>query len=323
MCQNWKHVVLSLQEVSVNENKNITFFELEVFLELSIRRSQRGVSRSLGLTPSHVSKILNRLESKLEKELFKSSQSGIILTRNGLTFVDYAKKMITTMAEFQNKQNHLGEVVHEKPVVTIATASFLSRYIVAPQMLLIQKLLKDYRIRLVEMSPDVLVESALKGAFDIALNVGKLEWTKSWSSKKIGNLSWGLYAGSKHPLAIADNTHLGAEEIRHQPFIVPTYWNLNEYAIGNDLYPISWQKRVKGHEASTAETAIHLVANSDHLGFVPRVVASSLLEEGRVSELQIAETKEVQRPIYLNVNIDNIKGPFRDSLAQILAKKLI
>ena len=302
--------------------RNITLYELEIFLQLAQRRSQRAVARALRLTPSHVSKVIKRLELKLGKGLVRTSSSGIILTRDGVSFIQYAEKMLETMGEF-----HLGGEIEdrrgmEKSVLTIGTVSFLGQYMLSPVLKLMQQSNSAHRLRIIDMSPDLLIEEGLKGVFEMALHVGKMEWTSGWSTKKAGDLTWGLFSSVHHPLARSKNVTASAMEVQQFPFIVPTYWNLQNYVAGNDLFPVSWSKRIKGHEASTAETALYMASHSDHLVFVPKIVAAPLVATHQVIEIKMTDRKEVKRPVYLSVNAGKIKAPFRALLLQSVAKSL-
>src|SRR4051812_28929742 len=81
---------------------DVTFFELKVLSQVRRHPSIRSVARALELRPAHVSKVIQRLERKLNAELVKRSASGLLLTRDGQNYLDFADRILEQSAEFRS-----------------------------------------------------------------------------------------------------------------------------------------------------------------------------------------------------------------------------
>lgn len=111
------------------EWKNLTVLDLDVLVATSQIGSVRGVARKLQLNPSHVSKILRRLEQRLDKSLFRTSSKGITLTRDANDIVGFAERIL------QDSNRLIGIASpEERPrqeVISIGALSFLNKALVS------------------------------------------------------------------------------------------------------------------------------------------------------------------------------------------------
>jgi len=261
------------------------------------------------LQPSHVSKVMRRLEQKASLGLFKRATSGIILSREGRAFVEIAKRVLEESRALLSRAGPSESVA--RPVVTIGSLGFLNRSIVAAALATDTAGLGDFRYRLVDDPPDNLAVSALKGAFDVILHYRETGPSQNWVVTKVGGMRWGLFGRRGHPLGREASEHQG---LRY-PFVVPTYWTESQFVVGNDFCPVPAARRELGGESSTADGAAQLLAGTDQVSFLPTCVA---LGRDNLAEITISDWDEIVRPIYLMVNKDTVKKPLQLALTKAL-----
>jgi len=283
-----------LMEISLSD---LTIREIELFVLASKTQSLREVSRQSGLLPGHVSKIMKRLEVKMNQKLFIRSAQGVSLTPEGLELLEIARKVSELAQGFSPSRNN--EKNREK-LSTIGSISFITTNVLAPRIAIWKKSIRNTRFRLIEFTHNDLVAQGLKGAFELAVHIEKLEWTQSWESYSLGKLKWKLYGRAGHPLG----QHCSERQVSHYPFVVPSGWSPSGYYTGEDFCPLSPGQREKGDEASTAETALRLCVQSDQVTYVPEVLAESFNREKSVSEISVKGWPQVKKEIFLSVKTD-------------------
>ena len=287
-------------------DKRVSLFELEILAMTANFPSIRAVARAAGLKPTHVSKLLSRLEEKLQMTLFRRSAIGIELSREGKRALAAARKILSASEELF--------VSNSKPItkepLTIGSLSYLVREIAVQVVPKIQKKLPDQRFRIVNASSEMLLASSIRGAFDIIVSDKKLGWSSSWTTVPAASIKWALYGRKEHPLCQQSS----GNEILKYPFLVPTYLNQNGFTDGSDECPIPWNKRIRGHETATADIAACLVLSSDQLAFIPQLIGRN---NGLV-EIQVKECKPQKQQLFLSVNSDTVKKSIFDMFLSTL-----
>ena len=292
---------------------NVGLADLDLFFRAAKLKSLRECARQLDMTPGAVSKAIKRLEQKVGKSLLRRSVSGILLTSEGNELMEIAEKVLrltAPMAPASSRKNSAAKVWG------IGSLSFFSSRLLPPLLEPICESRPRTRFRLVEFGNDNLVAQGLNGAFEMAVHIGALEWTRVWSSYEIGSMRWALFATKDHPLhKIKSVTSL---DVVKYPFVMPTGWSSQGFIRGEDHCPIPWGVRNSGHEATTGETALEIIASSQHLAFVPVILAQRPLKFGLISEIDVEDWPRVEKKIYLSVRDDLVPS----SLLQVVTKLL-
>jgi DNA-binding transcriptional LysR family regulator len=280
-------------------HQDLTLKELELFVLASRTQSFREVARQSGMLPAHVSKVMKKIEEKVDTQLFKRSVSGIILTPDALVLLETAEQICEMAKDLGASGKAVS--VDKNPLWTIGSISFLTTFLLSPTIGKIRKALKKKpRFRLIEFTHNDLVAHGLKGAFELAIHIESLEWTQVWQSIHVGNIRWKLYGRADHPLG---ETCEESEALKY-PFIVPTDWNDRGYTVGEDHCPISVRRRIKGDECATAETALELCKTSDQLCFIPEIMAKEWCKLKKMTEITVKSWPAVDKEIYLSVKTD-------------------
>ena len=296
---------------------DLSISDIRIFVQAGRLHSLRELGRQTGLRPAHVSKVIARVEKKLGIKVFQRSASGIILTPEGLDVLQTAEK-ICELAEQLLGHERPGKFETAGRVWSIGSISFLSTYCLAPSLAQLSGKSANTRFRLIEFTHNELVAHGLNGAFEAALHIEPLEWTRLWTSKKVGTLSWKLYGRAGHPLGQESSE----ADLLKFPFIVPTDWTGKEYLAGEDHCPLSVRQRKKGHEAATAETAIEIVRTSDQLTFVPEIVARSWGRDEGAREIKVKGWPVIEKDIYLSVRSDIVPNKLMKLLVSAVQEKL-
>lgn len=295
--------------------RSLSLFELQLFVEIADLASLRATARLLGMTPSHASKVLARVEAKTGFRLFNRSAAGVTLTREGVSLKDAARDVLKAAEALDPTRP--GEATGGL-LLGIGSVSFLTHELLAPNLADLAALEDRLRLRLLDLSPDQVLISGIRGMFELAVHVNRLEWPSSWTTTSLGETDWVLVGRSGHPLG----RRATPEDATRYPFIVPTYLKGDAFAVGNDFCPIPWHRRIKGHEASTALIAAAIVKHTDQLAFIPRLVVRTLLADGALAEIAVKGFQDFSLPVFLAAKADAVPARLHRRMAAVLVKFL-
>ena len=298
--------------------EDLTFFELELFLEASHVRSLRELARRLRLKPAHLSKALRRLEVKLDTELFSRSANGIKMTPEGARLLPTVEEICGLGRKLFGERGPQAKKARERRATGFASVSFLQLYVSVPAVGYLAAEFPRLRFRLLEMLPDELIMHGLGGAFDIALHLGALEWPRNWTSRRVGALRFGLFARKEHPLP----EEAKELEILDYPFVIPTYWSEGRFVPGGDQCPLAVAARKWSHEAGTALVAVQTLPWSDSLSFVPEPVARPMVKQGAIREIRVREWAPVERDLFLTVHTMRVTQPLLQGAVKAIRRVL-
>ena len=292
---------------------NISIFELQVFDAVSAERSVRGAARRLGLEPSHVSKVVARLETKLGQQLVVRHPGGAMLSRDGLVFAERLKDFLAAAQDLLAPTSK-PEKLATLPVVTLGSVTYVNQVLMTAAFPMLSDMLTKVRLRVIDLPPDTVMKVADRAGFDFVIHTRSDAWPKKWHVQALGTLRWALCARAGHRLG---RTAL-LDEVLREPFIVPTYWQDEGYSAGDDMFPVPWTRRIRGHEASSANTALQFVMASDHLVFAPAILLQGLGIQGRIREIDVQGIEYPSRTLYLVTRSETVSSSIQKNLAKAL-----
>ena len=296
--------------------EKITLQELEIFSEVGQRKSLRSVARRRNLSPSHISKILKRLEKKMGAELIKRSASGVTLTPHARNLLSTADSILEQARSLNTSSN---SKVLPPTLMSIGAVSFLASKVVSVTLEPLMQIFPNYRFRIIETTPDHLSQGGVKGIFESAVHVGELEWPRTWETLKIGEIQWKLFARKSHPLKKKSTK----AEVCEYAFVVPNFWTPEGFVVGNDHCPLSWTERKKGIEISSALNALEVILNTDQVSYLPDVIVRDAVARKELKEIHVKEWKVPDtRPVYLSVRADAVSKKFQTQFASFLKRAL-
>lgn len=297
------------------ELRSLNLYEIELLVGLARTRSIRELARRQQLPPSQISKAVKRLENKTDTKLIERSVHGVQLTHEGLRLLPIFKDILTRAADLRETV----ATAASQSVLGVGSTSFLINH------LLIESLSKttfgkQVRFRFLEIGPDQFTTAGLRNAFEIAFHFGRVDWPGTWHQEKIGEVGWSLCCASSHPLAKAKS--VTARDVLKQRFVLPAYWTQEGFSLGTDGCPIPVEKRLKGHETSTAEAAIALVRMSDQVAFLPDILIRTYSLLGEVKRLEVRGWGPGARPLYLAVRADLVSKKLFAEISEAVRKRL-
>lgn len=295
--------------------QSLTLQELDLLVSLVRTRSIRELARRQGQLPGQVSKALKRLENKMQKRLVERSVRGVVLTHEGLRVLPIFEDILARAETLRDGQKQQPQ----QTLLGVGSTSFLINHHLVP-CLSVPKLTSSVRFRFLEISPDQFTNAGLRHAFEIAFHFGRIEWPSTWFQEKIGEVGWNLCCNSLHPLA-KKKTLTPADVLKYK-FILPSYWTQEGFSLGDDGGPIAVEKRIKGHETSTAEAAMALVRATDQVAFLPNILIRAFEQRGEVHSLNVRGWETANRPLYLAVRSDLISKKFYQEIREAVVSRL-
>jgi DNA-binding transcriptional LysR family regulator len=175
------------------------------------------------------------------------------------------------------------------------------------------------RVRMMDLAPSQFIPVALRGAFQFCIHLQDLDWPKTWTSVPIGHLKWMLCCRKNHPLV----SKPVLREALKFPFVYPVYWTSEGVRYGQDHCPLPINKRIIGHETTTALSARELVRTTDHIGFLPELVLRQSLARDEIETVEIPSWKPVQQTVYLSVKNDVVKQKTFEEIRKICHSELL
>lgn len=292
----------------IDQISSLKIDELLIFVELSQVRSVREIARRRKVDPATISRVLFRVEKAMGRKLFTRTADGVLPNESGDELIEKCRQLVSFL-------EGMSPGAESQEILSFGSISFLSTRFLATKIDRLVEVSKG-QVRIFDFPPDELISAGLKGAFNIALHFGHLPWPQgTWTSVPLGEVSWGLYCRSQHPLA--RKSKVSVEEVLKYPFVYPIYFGSTEVTIGNDQLPIPIFRRKKAVGTSTAETAFVTLQYSDLLAYLPSIIASEAVAKGEVKLLE-APWEDVKKGLFLTAKSDTLKASRFRELAKIL-----
>lgn len=307
--------------------EEIKIKEINIFLDLIRTGSVRELARQRNMGPGQISKIIHSLENKIGFALLERSFLGVKTTAKAQDILPMFQEIRANQEAF----NSSFVKTQSTPTLSIATTSFFSTRFLPLLFSHFSKTYPNYKMRLLDLPPDLFLSVALRGGFQICLHLRELDWPKTWTSIEVGKMSWLLCCRNGHP-ALKDTDTPNPKALQEvitnmrnltkYPFVFPVYWSQNGLTYGSDSFPLSQDKRIRGYETSTATSAVEVIRLTDHLGFVPEIVARPLLESGDLIGLKVPTIKPVSEAVFLTVKNEIVTQKMFTWLIQLCEESL-
>ena len=104
---------------------------MEVFADVANRESFSATARQLGLSPSGVSKLISRLETRLGARLFKRNVRQVVLTEEGAKYLEGVRRVLDSIAELEASSASVFELSGH---LRIMCSSALAKHLLAPRL---------------------------------------------------------------------------------------------------------------------------------------------------------------------------------------------
>lgn len=266
--------------------------------ELARLGSIREASRFFKSTPAQLSRRLKIIERAVGVRIFERGPKGLIPAAEADAILRFSVLM---ESEFQASVTFGRQ---KRPLLNrplgIGATSFLTSFAVAPALGEVLIGQPDLRTYLLAFNPDELVPAGTKGAIQLAVHPGNLDWPRSWQSEYVGRMRWGLFARKGHAV-FRSNAPL--EELA---FVYPLMWDGGKLVVQNDHCPIPVNRRNSFVGTQTAEQAMHVVRSTAMVGFLPKLLMRDAVNNGEVREVEVDDWPQVEQPVYISVKTDAV-----------------
>lgn len=305
--------------------EHVRILDLQIFREVCRAKSIRAVARRMSLTPGQVSKNVQGLEKKVGFKIFKRSAAGVLLTEEGTELLGLVGSILETLEKVDQLVEG-GTARKQRRMLAFASTSFLTTHLIVPS---VSGLVVDdtFNFRFLDLAPDLLVPSGMRGAFEIAIHFGKIAWPHTWESEAIGKSKWVLTVRGDHPL----KPGASIAKILEHPFVVPTYWTAEGLMRGDDQFPVPLSKRRIGFETATADAAVPVLLNTHHVAFLPEILVQPWVKTKELKVIPLVSIVgldsdlpggEVEKELFLSFRTDLVPAKFRTMLAKGLRESL-
>ena len=315
--QNLKHLFTKRKQAVKNEIGSIRLRDLEIFVEVARARSIREVARRLDLTSGQVSKIIQSLELRLGSKLFRRSVSGVLLTSQGSELQGVVQELLNSSERLVSLTANR-EKSSFKRLLAIAGTSFLNTHLTTPVVCRSAHLFEATNFRFLDLAPDQIIPVGLRNGFEMAVHFGTLSWPGTWTTQSLGKSRWVLCARQDHRLPRRPSL----PQILEYPFVVPTYWTADGLVRGNDQFPIDIKKRKMGFETATADAAVPILLESDHLAFLPNLLVQPFIERKQLREVRAPDLPIVSRELFLTAKADAVPAKAFATLVKTLSQAM-
>jgi DNA-binding transcriptional LysR family regulator len=154
--------------------------EMAAFVRVVDSNGFSAAAPGLGLSPSAVSKLITRLETRLGVRLMQRTTRALHLTQEGEVFYAAAKRIVGEIEALENQI--VGESGTPSGVLRVTTSLAFSTHQLAP---VLSEFLARYPLVQLELLPTDRVIDMVEEGIDVAIRIGRLADT-SFMARKIG-----------------------------------------------------------------------------------------------------------------------------------------
>ncbi|USH02500.1 HTH-type transcriptional activator IlvY [Grimontia kaedaensis] len=274
---------------------------LQLFIHLCDSKSFSKTAAAMHISPSALSRQIQKLEQEAEQQLFLRDNRSVELTLAGKKLLPVAMRILSEWQQYQSQFNASGnELMGEIRLFCSVTASYSH----------LPELLSEFRLRhpLIELKvstgdPAQAIDKVLSDDADIAISALPEQLPSKVSFEPISDIPLSVIAPAGVS-SFADTLQSEDPDWSSIPFIVPEAGTARERAN-------TWFKKMKikpniyaqvsGHEA-----IVSMVALGCGVGIAPDVVINNSPVRDKIEKLKLAPIKPFELGVCcLRSQIDN------------------
>ena len=258
-----------------NALEDLRLADLALVLVVARYRNVTKAAKELRVTPSHVSRVLDRVEKALGQVLFERTSRGLEMrdgTEQTLLALRRCVNLVGQAAE--TEAGHRGVVVPS--------------FVVGLLLPVFARVLHE-RIRVVQGGAHQIRGAASSAIFDFAVLPETVQLEGDWFAKRLGSLKMGIYARPSFRMQYAPKVTVA--DLAGSRFICPVYWAGETLLRGEDGFPLPSSSRLVGDEVLHVEEGLRLASERDQLVAAHKVVAQPYVERGALQEIVVTDWK--------------------------------
>ena len=263
---------------------------MAAFVRVVEAKGFSAAAPALGLTPSAVSKLVTRLETRLGIRLLQRTTRALHLTAEGETFFEAAQRIVGEIESLESRLSDSRGAPHG--LLRVTTSLAFATHQLAP---VIAEFLDRYpRVELELLPTDRVIDMVEEGV-DIAIRIGRLADT-SFIARKIGE-DRRLICASPAYLARYGTPATPRDLARHKCIVSRDRAYLNRWAfrLGGEVSEIE----VSGPLAvSEGEAQLQLALQGVGIVRLTRLTVAQAVREGKLVSLLEADSADSGVPIH-------------------------
>lgn len=142
------------------------FSKLKLFIEIAENNSVSRAADNVNSTQSTVSAQLKNMETKLGVQLFDRVGRSVRLNKNGVAFLDFARK---TLADFENTQRIMQERAHDAGTLTVCAGAHFNHYFLPKILLTLKEKKIPLKIKFITKYSDDLLPEMEEMKYEFAI----------------------------------------------------------------------------------------------------------------------------------------------------------
>ena len=264
--------------------------EMAAFVRVVEARGFSAAAPTLGLTPSAVSKLVTRLETRLGVRLLQRTTRALHLTAEGELFFDSARRIVGEIEQLESRLSDGRGTPHG--LLRVTTSLAFTTHQLAP--VVSEFLARHPRIEL-ELLPTDRVIDMIEEGVDIAIRIGRLADT-SFMARKIGE-DKRLICASPAYLARYGTPRTPQDLVRHRCIVSRerAYLNRWVFRVGSDVQEIE----VTGPLAvSEGEAQLQMALQGVGIVRLTRLTVAQAVRDGKLLSLFEAQSADSGVPIH-------------------------
>ena len=265
--------------------------EMAAFVRVVEARGFSATAPALGLTPSAVSKLVTRLETRLGVRLLQRTTRAIHLTAEGEQFFDSARRIVGEIEQLESRLTEGRGTPHG--LLRVTTSLAFTTHQLAP---VVSEFLARYpRIQLELLPTDRVIDMIDEGV-DIAIRIGRLGDT-SFMARKIGDDNR-LICASPCYLSKYGTQRTPQEIVRHQCIVSRELIHLNRWAFKAGGSEVSEIEVTGPLAVSEGEAQFQLALQGVGIVRLTRLTVAQAIREGKLVSLFEAQSADSGVPIH-------------------------
>jgi DNA-binding transcriptional LysR family regulator len=251
--------------------------EMAAFVRVVDSHGFSAAAPALGLTPSAVSKLVTRLETRLGVRLLQRTTRALHLTQEGEIFYAAARRIV---GEIEMLENQIaGQSGTPSGVLRVTTSLAFSTHQLAP---VLSEFLARHPLVQIELLPTDRVIDMVEEGIDVAIRIGRLADT-SFMARKIGEDKRLICAAPSY-LARHGTPQRPEDLARHNCIVSRDHTYLNRWSFKVDGRPVEID--VSGRVAVTeGEAQMQLALQGVGIVRLTRLTLARAIREGTLVPL--------------------------------------
>ncbi|MBX3607622.1 MAG: LysR family transcriptional regulator [Piscinibacter sp.] len=252
----------------------LAFDDLKLFARVAALGTLSAVARERDVPVSQISRALARIEKTCGARLIHRSTHGLALTAEGTTFLDYCRRIGSTLEELEGE--FATKAREASGVVRVAASTVIAQYQLLPSLVALSERHPKLQVEL-EVS-DRLVDMARDG-IDIAIRTTST-LPETMVARRIGSLGRALYAAPAYARRAGLPDH--PDQLREHRLITNSAaTQLNLWPFRVDGAALNWPAEGWWRTNDTG-LAANMVLQGLGIGRLATLVGDPLVDEGRL-----------------------------------------